>query len=355
MEILYKNHREGVMLKRLYLNLTLFLSILVVSAIVVPLAVAEPILIRFSHVVGENTPKGIGAKMFKELVEQRLAGKVRVEIYPRSQRFTDEQALLGLLFGDVEMAAPSFTKFRKFSRVLQVFDLPFLFENVDEIHAFQQSETGQKLLSSMEDRGIKGLTYWDNGMRVISANRPIRTPADLKGLTLRIEPSYVFQRQYSSFGAIATPMPFKRLPGALRVGVVDGYENAWSNVLSRGLHLLRHHFTEVGHSYLGYMVVTSVAFWDRLPADVQVELKSILDEVTAVVNKLAKEKARADREVIMKTSNVAVIKLDAAAKKQWREAMQPLWKEFEADIGTEVMEAAKAVRSAEKVQPQMTQ
>ncbi len=145
-------------------------------------------------------------------------------------------------------------------------------------------------------------------------------------------------------------MPFKRLPGALRVGVVDGYENAWSNVLSRGLHLLRRHFTEVGHSYLGYMVVTSVAFWDKLPADIQVELKSILDEVTVVVNKLAKEKARADREVIMKTSKVDVITLDAVAKKKWREAMQPLWKEFEAGIGPEVMEAAKSVGKAVKEQ-----
>ncbi len=330
------------MLKQHFFNLTLVLSLFAV--IFASSAFADPILIRFSHVVGENTPKGIGAKMFQELVDQRLAGKVKVEVYPRSQKFTDEQALLGLLFGDVEMAAPSFPKFRKFSKMLQVFDLPFLFENVEEVHAFQHSEVGQKLLSSMEDRGLKGLTYWDNGMRVISANRPIRLPADLQRLTLRIEPSYVFQAQYAKFGAIATPMPFKHLPDALRVGVVDGYENAWSNILSRGLHLLRPYFTEVGHSYLGYMVVTSVDFWRKLPVDIQVELKSILDEVTVVVNKLALEKERADREVIIKTSKVEVIELDSETRKQWHDAMVPIWKAFETDIGPEIMEAAKAGR-----------
>ncbi len=305
---------------------------------------AKPILIRFSHVVGENTPKGMGAKKFKELVETRLAGKVEVEIYPRSQKFTDEQALLGLLFGDVEMAAPSFTKFRKFSRTIQVFDLPFLFENIDAVHRFQQSEAGQKLLSSMESRGIKGLSYWDNGMRVISADRPLLKPSDLKGLTLRIEPSYVFQRQYARLGAIATPMPFKRLPDALRVGVVDGYENAWSNILSRKLHLLRPHFTEVGHSYLGYMVVTSVSFWDKLPSEIQTEIKNILDEVTVMVNQLATEKETADKKVIVTTSKVKIFTLNAQQKQAWKDAMKPVWEEFKNEIGEEIINAAQASR-----------
>lgn len=328
--------------------LTVLVCLVFIAVLALPFQVkAKQILIRFSHVVGENTPKGIGASMFKELVERRLAGKVEVRVFPRSQKFTDEQALLGLLFGDVEMAAPSFTKFRKFSDKLQVFDLPFLFENVEDVHRFQQSEAGRKLLSSMEDRGIKGLAYWDNGMRVISANRPIRIPSDLKGVTFRIEPSYVFQKQYAMFGAIATPMPFKQLPDALRVGIVDGYENAWSNVLSRSLHLLRRHFTEVGHSYLGYMVVTSVDFWQGLPNDIRTELEDILAEVTVAVNTLAREKEKADRHVIMNTSAVEVITLDTSEKRKWREAMLPLWREFEDDIGYEIMKAAGATGKME--------
>lgn len=332
-------------MKESRLRLYVIVAIVAVTALFVSVANAAPILIRFSHVVGENTPKGTGAKVFKELVEKRLSGKIAVEIYPRSQKYTDEQALLGLLFGDVEMAAPSFTKFRKFSSHLQVYDLPFLFENVEQVHAFQQSSSGQELLSSMENRGIKGLAYWDNGMRVLSANRPIEVPADLKGLSLRIEPSYVFQRQYAELGAIATPMPYKRLPDALRVGVVDGYENTWSNVLSKGLHLLRPYFTEVGHSYLGYMVVTSNSFWNSLPADIQTELQAIMEEVTVVVNKLAKEKEIADKAQIQKTSSVQIVTLDEDAKKQWREVMMPLWKEMEADIPPAIMKAAKIAKA----------
>lgn len=314
--------------------LTFFISL-------APVVQAEPILIRFSHVVGENTPKGLGAKMFQEQVEQRLSGKVKVEIYPSSQKYTDEQALLGLLFGDVEMVAPSFPKFRRFSKALQVFDLPFLFESVEEVHRFQESEAGQKLLSSMESRGIKGLRYWDNGMRIISAKKPLTKPTDLKGSTFRIEPSYVFQQQYARLGVIATPMPFKLLPDALKVGVVDGYENAWSNVLSSGLHLLRPNITEVEHSYLGYMVVTSTKFWDSLPDDIRAELNNILDEVTAKVNTLALEKANAAKSEIMKTGKVNVITLNAEEKQVWKDAMMPVWQEFEAAIGTDIMTAAK--------------
>lgn len=316
------------------------LSIWTILALLLSEVYGEPILIRFSHVVGEKTPKGIGATMFRDLVEQRLKGRVKVEIYPASQQYTDEQAILGLMFGDVEMAAPSFTKFRKFTTELQVFDLPFLFENAEHIHRFQKSRAGQRLLSSMENRGIKGLQYWDNGMRVISANKPLRAPSDLLGLTFRIEPSYVFQQQYEQLGAIATPMPFKRLPDALKSGIVDGYENAWSNVLSRKMHLLRPYFTEAGHSYLGYMVVTSTVFWDGLPQDIRRELNDILVEVTAEVNRLAMAKEATDKEIIMNSRMVEVITLSEAEKQVWKDAMKPVWKKFQSAIGEEIMKAA---------------
>lgn len=318
-----------------------FFIFLLLAFITIPFnSYAEPLLIRFSHVVAESTPKGIGAAMFKNLVEQRLPGKVVVEIYPSSQKFTDEQALLALLFGDIEMAAPSFPKFHKFSKSLKVFDLPFMFENVDEIHKFQQSRIGKELLSSMEDIGIKGLRYWDNGMRILSTNKPVKKPDDLHRLTLRIESSCVFRDQFSHLGAIGIQMPFKQLPDSLKEGVVDGYENAWSNVLSRKLHLLRPNFTEVGHSYLGYMVVTNKKFWGSLPNDIRSELNDILDEVTEEVNRLAAEKEHSDKAVIMKTSKVKVITLNEEEKALWKNAMMPVWKEYEKEIGAHIVTAA---------------
>lgn len=323
------------------LHKRLIIILFFTSLLTVQQANAEQILIRFSHVVGEKTPKGMGASMFKDLVEERLGKKVIVEIYPRSQKFTDEQALLGLLFEDIEMAAPSFPKFRKFSKGLQVFDLPFLFENTDEIHRFQQSTGGQKLLSSMEDLGIKGLRYWDNGMRIISTTKPIKSPNDLKDLTLRIESSCIFQDQYSRLGAIAIPMPFKRLRDSLREGIVDGYENAWSNVLSNDLHLLRPHFIETGHSYLGYMLVTSKRFWESLPDDIRSELNIILDEVTVEVNRLAVEKARNDKIEILKDTKVQVVTLTESEKEAWRQALLPTWKQYESEIGVHIIESAK--------------
>lgn len=305
------------------------------------IAYSKPILIRFSHVVGEKTPKGMGAQMFQERVALRLAGKVEVQIFPSSQKFTDEQALLSLLFGDIELAAPSFPKFHKFSKALQVFDLPFLFENVEDIHKFQNSDVGQALLSSMENMGLKGLDYWDNGMRVISTRDPVTKPEDLKGLTLRIESSCVFRDQYSRLGAIGLQMPFKRLPDSLKEGVVDGYENAWSNVLSRDLHLLRPNFLEIDHSYLGYMVVTSKTFWEALPGDIRNELEAILAEVTEEVNRLAMIKAKEAREAIVKNSKVHVVTLNDADEKLWKDALMPVWKEYEEKIGPKIFAAAK--------------
>lgn len=323
---------------------TMLAAFALMALIAVP-ARADEIVIRFSHVVGTDTPKGIGANLFKEKVAERLAGKVRVAVYPRSQKFTDDQVLLALLFGDVEMAAPSLAKFRSYSKSLQVFDLPFLFKDLDAVHAFQRGKTGRALLDSMIPRGIKGLAYWDNGARVISASRPLRVPDDAKGLIFRIEPSAVFQEQYARLGAVAIPMPFKRVTDAVREGLVKGQENAWSNIYSRRLHRFQRHFTEVGHSFLGYMVVTSDAFWQGLPADIRVELESILDEVTAEVNRLAGEKAESDRRAVAAAEGVEVLRLTPAERKAWRQRLTPVWKTFEAEIGTEVIKAAQAANA----------
>lgn len=301
---------------------------------------ADPILIRFSHVVGPNTPKGRGADMFKQRVEERLAGKVRVEVYPRSQKFNDDQVMLALLFGDVEMAAPSLAKFRSYGKSIQVFDLPFLFRDVEHLHRFQNSETGQGLLDAMVPRGIKGLAYWDNGMRVISANKPLRVPADAEGLVFRIEPSSVFQEQYARIGVVGIPMPFKRVTDAILEGLVKGQENAWSNIYSRKIHELHKYFTEIQHSFLGYMVVTNFDFWDGLPSDIRASLEEILAEVTVEVNRLARDQAEGDRRKVIETGEVQIITPSSEEVALWREAMMPVWKQFDGEIGKEVIDAA---------------
>lgn len=305
-----------------------------------------PILIRFSHVVSENTPKGIGARLFKELVEERLAGKVKVEVYPSSQKYTDSQAILALLFGDLEMAAPSFPKFRQYTKALQIYDLPFLFENVEEVHAFQKSPAGQELLSSMENLGITGLGYWDNGMRVLSADKVIKHPKDLKGLSFRIESSLIFQETYRRFGALGIPMPFKRLPDSIKEGVVDGHANAWSNILSKKLHKMRSYFTELDSTYLGYMVVSSKKFWDDLPDDIRMELEKIIAEVTVEVNHLAKEKAISDKKRVLSDKKVNLTVLSVEEKNIWKQAVLPIWEHYRAEIGPELINAAKQAKKS---------
>jgi len=316
-------------------------SILPVHSAVLAAAEQEPIKIRFSHVVTESVPKGQGALLFKKLTEERLAGRVEVEILPNSIRFTDEQVLQGLLFGDVELAAPSLAKFRRFNQSIQVFDLPFLFEDLAAVHRFQTSDSGNRLLDSMIGRGIKGLSYWDNGMRVISANRSIRTPADLDNLLFRIEPSSVIEAQYKSLGANTFALPFNRVYDALKLGLVDGQENSWSNIASKKFYEVQEYLVESNHSFQGYMVVTSVKFWERLPADVQDTLKQILHEVSLEVNRIAVEKQRSSREsVIQAMGRDRVYSLSENERAIWRDAMRPVWEEFRSEIGDAVIQAA---------------
>jgi C4-dicarboxylate-binding protein DctP len=317
-------------------------GILLLAWLVAPAAIAEddPIVIRFSHVVGENTPKGIGANRFKQLTEERLAGKVRVEVYPSSRRFTDDEALTALLFGDLELAAPSLAKFRRFTKRLQVFDLPFLFDDVEAVHRFQASEPGQALLGTMVDRGIKGLAYWDNGMRVMSANKPLRTPADVEGLTFRIEPSRVMEMQYRALGATTLRLPFKKVFDALDIGLVDGQENAWSNIASQGFHKVQKSFTATSHSFLGYMVVTNAGFWEALPNDIRTTLEEILAEVSVEVNRIAAEQASSGQQAVAAAANVLIP--TAEEREAWRRTLQPVWQDFEQQIGKEIIEAALA-------------
>lgn len=303
---------------------------------------AEPIVIKFSHVVAENTPKGQMANRFKELVEERLPGKVKVEVFPNSQLFGDNKVLEAMLLGDVQMAAPSLSKFKRYTKKLQVYDLPFLFNDLKTVERFQQSPEGQKLLSVTEKKGILGLGYLHNGMKQLSASKPLRVPEDAKNLKFRIMSSDVLAAQFKALDAMPLKKPFSEVFTLLQTKAIDGQENTWSNIYSKKFYEVQPYITESNHGVLDYMVVTSAEFWNSLPDDIRGEVKKALDESIALGNKVAYEKSVADRQAIIDSGRSEVIELKPDERAKWVAAMKPVWKQFEGQIGKDVIDAAWA-------------
>ena len=305
-------------------------------------AAAEPIKIKFSHVVTDATPKGQGALMFKAEVEKRLAGKVVVEVYPNSSLFGDAKEMEALALGDVQMIAPSLSKFDRYTKKLQVFDLPFLFDDINAIDRFQKSKTGRDLLDAVKAKGYKGLAYWHNGMKQLSANKPLRVPEDAKGVKFRIQPSDVLLAQFRAVGANPQKMAFAEVYQALQTGTVDGQENTWSNIYSQKFHEVQKYITESNHGVVDYMVVTNTKFWEGLPADIRTELEKIMGEVTDKVNKTAGDLNERDKQRIVAAKTSEIIVLGKQQQAQWRKAMEPVYKQFESGIGADLIKAALA-------------
>jgi len=324
------------------LNIRAILGFTLLFSLTAGIATAEPIVIRFSHVVAEQTPKGSGADRFKQLVEEKLAGRVKVEVFPRAKLYNDDEVFIALLNDDIQLAAPSLSKFSTITKALEVYDLPFLFNDQAAVERFQHGAIGQQLLNALDDKGFKGLGYWPNGMRVISANKPLRSPADLRALTLRIEPSKVIATQYERLGAIPIKLPFSHTRDALRRELVEGQENSWSNIYSQGFQTLQTHITETNHSFQGYMLISSKTFWNGLPPDVRGELDTILAQVTAEVKVQAAEQASHDRQAIIAAGKPKLIALTEAEQAQWRQAMTPVWTLFAKRIDPAIMAAAQA-------------
>ncbi|MGV2462488.1 UNVERIFIED_CONTAM: DctP family TRAP transporter solute-binding subunit, partial [Pseudomonas aeruginosa] len=260
---------------------------------------AQPIVIKFSHVVAENTPKGQGALLFKKLVEQRLGGRVEVDVYPNSSLFGDGKEMEALLLGDVQMLAPSLAKFEQYTRKVQIFDLPFLFDDIQAVDRFQRSPQGRALLTSMQGKGILGLAYWHNGMKQLSANRPLLEPEDARGLKFRVQASDVLNEQFRQLRAISRKMSFAEVYQGLQTGVVNGTENTWSNYESQKVNEVQKYFTESNHGLVDYMVITNAKFWNGLPADIREALQRIMDEVTVQVNLEAERLNRDARQRIL--------------------------------------------------------
>ncbi len=249
-----------------------------------------------------------------------------------------------MLAGDVQLAAPSLSKFEKFTKKFRLFDLPFMFDDINAVDRFQTSADGEKLKGSMKRRGLQGLAFWHNGMKQISANKPLIAPSDASGLKFRVQPSDVLVAQMEALDANPQKMAFSEVYGALQTGVVDGQENTWSNIYGKKFFEVQDGITESNHGIIDYLVVTSTEWWEGLDGDVKSQLKTIIDEVTATRNA---ESTRVNEEA--KAAIIAaggeVRSLTAEQRSKWVEAMKPVWSKFEGDIGADLIAAAQAANA----------
>lgn len=312
---------------------------LTVSAAVVQ---AGEVVIKFSHVVAENTPKGQMADKFKELVEanDKLKGKIKVEVYPNSQLFGDNKVLEAMLLGDVQLAAPALSKFKKYTKELQLYDLPFLFKDMEAVERFQQGENGQAMLRSLEDKGLIGLGYIHNGMKQLSSSSPLKVPDDAKEQKFRIMSSDVLVAQFEAVDAVPVKKPFSEVFTLLQTKAIDGQENTWSNIYSKKFFEVQPYITESNHGLLDYMVVTSKEFWGGLDEDVRTEVQAALDEAILLGNKVAAEKAENDKKSIAESGRSKIISLTDEERQQWVDVMKPVWDQFKDEVGAENLEAA---------------
>lgn len=308
-------------------------------------ASAEPITVKFSHVVAENTPKGVGAKHFEACAEKALPGKVNVEVYPNSQLFGDNKVLEAMLLGDVHLAAPSLSKFGSYTEKLALFDLPFLFDDLAAAERFQKSAKGQELLDAMKDKGIQGLAYWHNGMKQLSASEPLRVPADAADKKFRIMSSEVLEAQFEAIDAVPLKKPFSEVFTLLQTNAIDGQENTWSNIYSQKFHEVQPYISESNHGLLDYLLVTNTGWWEGLPEDVRNGLSGCITEATDLANSEALKIAMDDRQKIIDSGISEVITLTPEEKQQWRAAMKPVWDKFADQVGQDMIDAAQSANS----------
>lgn len=313
---------------------------LLASALVMPsnLQASGPIVIKFSHVVAVNTPKGAAAERFKKLAEERTKGRVRVEVYPNSQLYKDKEEMEALQLGSVQMLAPSLSKFAPLGvKEFEIFDLPFIFDNYEELHKVTNGPVGAKLLKLLEPKGIVGLAYWDNGFKVMSANKPLRKPADFKGLKMRIQSSKVLDSQMRAMGANPQVMAFSEVYQALQTGVVDGTENPPSNLYTQKMHEVQKYVTVSNHGYLGYAVIVNKKFWEGLPADIRAQLESAMKDATKYANEIAKKDNDDALEAVRKSGKSQIITLTEQERAEWRRVMDKAHKEHMKRLGEDLI------------------
>lgn len=299
-----------------------------------------PIIIKFSHVVAKDTPKGKAAEKFKELAEAATKGKVKIEIYPNSTLYKDKEELEALQLGAVQMLAPSLAKFGPLGiKEFELFDLPFIFADKKALAKITEGPIGRELLNKLDAKGILGLAYWDNGFKMMSSNRPIHVPADMKGLKMRIQASKVLDEQMRVLGANPQVMAFSEVYQALQTGVVDGAENPPSNLYTQKMHEVQKHLTVTNHGYIGYAVIVNKKFWDKLPADVRTQLDGAMREASKYANTIAQQENDRALEAVKKAGTTTVYVPNEKEKSTWQAALLPVQKTMEDRIGKELIAA----------------
>lgn len=306
-------------------------------------AAQDPIVIKFAHVAAADTPKGRAAEYFKKVAEERTQGRVKIEVYANSTLYKDKEELEALQMGSVQMLAPVPGKFGPAGvKEFEVFDLPYIFADYDALRKVTQGEAGKMLLAKLEDKGIKGLAYWDNGFKIMSANSPLHVPDDFLGLKMRIQSSKVLEAEMQALGAVPQVMAFSEVYQALQTGVVDGTENPPSNMFTQKMNEVQKHATLSNHGYLGYAVIVNKQFWDGLPDDVRAGLEKAMSEATDYANSIAKEENDKALEAMMAAGTTEFHELTEEERAAWIEALAPVHDEMADRIGADTIAAVKA-------------
>ena len=312
-----------------------------------PVLADAPIVIKFSHVVAKDTPKGKAAEKFKALAEAATKGRVKIELYPNSTLYKDKEELEALQLGAVQMLAPSLAKFGPLGvKEFELFDLPFIFNDKQALYRVTQGPIGQDMLKKLESKGIRGLAYWDNGFKMMTSNRPMRVPADMKGLKLRIQSSKVLDEQMRALGANPQVMAFSEVYQAMQTGVVDGSENPPSNIFTQKMHEVQKHLTVTNHGYIGYAVIVNKKFWDKLPADIRTQLEAAMKEATDYANNIAQQENDQALENIRKSGKTVIYVPTDAERAEWRKVLVPVHKAMEERIGKELIASVNKATAA---------
>ena len=329
-------------------------SLLVAAAFGTSLAAASftalaqsPIVIKFSHVVAADTPKGKGALRFKELAEERTKGRVKVEVYANSTLYKDKEEIEALQLGAVQMLAPSLAKFGPLGvKEFEVFDLPYIFPSKAVLQRIEEGPVGANLFKKLESKGIKGLAYWDNGFKVMSANKPLHMPDDFKGLKMRIQSSKVLEAQMRALGALPQVLAFSEVYQALQTGVVDGTENPPSNLYTQKMNEVQKYVAVSNHGYLGYAVIVNKKFWDGLPADIRTTLEGAMKDATHYTNDIAQKENDDALAKVKATGKTEVYELTAAETAAWKKVLLPVQEEMKSRIGKETVEEVQKEAAA---------
>lgn len=323
------------------MKLALALALVALCAAVSMQARAQaPIVIKFSHVVATGTPKGQAAQRFKQLAEKSTGGRVKVELYPNSELYNDRDELEALQLGAVQMLAPSLAKFGPLGvKEFEAFDLPYIFPSKAALYRVTEGEIGKSLLKKLEPKGIVGLAYWDNGFKIMSANRALRTAADFKGLKMRIQSSKVLDAQMRTLGANPQVLAFSEVYQALQTGMLDGTENPPSNMYTQKMHEVQKYVTVSNHGYLGYAVIVNKKFWEGLPADLRRDLQQAMREATTFEKTIAQRDNDVALAAIKQSGQTEIYTLSVSEQAAWRRVLAPVQQEMEERIGKDLIEA----------------